>query len=312
MVTVSAPSDTLTGLVFNIQRCSVHDGPGVRTTVFLKGCPLSCTWCHNPEGIDSAPVLMINADRCLACGGCAEVCPVADGGAAPAGQPWNRDACTGCGACVEACPADAREMAGRELEVTELVDELERDRVFFEESGGGITFSGGEPLSQPEFLKACLHECRKRGLHTVVDTCGLAPREHLLEVAELTDLILYDIKHMDPVQHRRNTGVDNRLILDNLRALSTTEVTVSIRMPLIAGVNDGVADIEAVGGFIASLPHPRPIHLLPHHGLVNGKLVRLEMDDAHEPFRAPDSEVSSAIVERLQSHGLEVTVGGRA
>jgi pyruvate formate lyase activating enzyme len=203
-------------------------------------------------------------------------------------------------------------MAGREFGVTELVDKLERDRVFFEESGGGVTFSGGEPLSQPEFLKACLHECRKRGLHVAVDTCGLAPRENLLEVAELADLVLYDIKHMDPVQHHRNTGADNRLILENLRALSECEVEITIRVPLIAGVNDGVADIEAVGGFIASLPHPRPIHLLSHHGLASGKLVRLEMADAHEPFRAPDPEVSSAIVERLQSHGLEVTVGGRA
>jgi len=311
MATVSAPSDTLTGLVFNIQRCSVHDGPGVRTTVFLKGCPLSCTWCHNPEGIDSAPVLMVNADRCLSCGGCVEACPVADGGAAPAGQPWDRDACTRCGACVEACPADARELVGREFEVTELVDVLERDRVFFEESGGGVTFSGGEPLSQPEFLNACLQECRKRGLHTAIDTCGLAPRENLLEVAELTDLVLYDIKHIDPEQHRRNTGVDNRLILDNLRALSTKGVKVFIRMPLIAGVNDGAADIEAVGTFVASLSNPRSIHLLPFHGLADGKLVRLEQVDAQKQFGAPASETLDEIADRLQHFDLDVTVGGR-
>ena len=206
-----------TGLVFNLQRCSIHDGPGIRTTVFFKGCPLRCTWW---------------------------VCPIEEGGAAPAGVPWNRELCIGCGSCVDACPADARELAGREYEAGELVDTLERDRVFFDASGGGVTFSGGEPLAQPEFLAACLRECRRRGLHTAVDTCGLAPRETLLEIARLADLVLYDLKHMDSDRHLEETGVGNRAILDNLRALNESDANLWIRIPLIPGIMRSVSTMS--------------------------------------------------------------------
>ena len=307
---VSAETAAEKGRVFNIQRCSVHDGPGIRTTVFLKGCPLSCSWCHNPEGIDEAPVLMINADRCLACGACSEACPVEKGGAAPAGQLWDRGACTLCGSCVEACPADARELAGRDWSVDELVDELERDRVFFDTSGGGVTFSGGEPLAQAGFLSDCLRECRRRGLHTTVDTCGLAPRETLLEVAQRADLVLYDLKHMDPVRHRSETGADNRLILDNMRALSESDVDVWIRVPLIPGFNDDAANIEATGAFLESLPRRHRVFVLPYHGIANGKRSRLEETTAASGLQSPGVETLGAVAEAFAKHDLEVTVGG--
>jgi pyruvate formate lyase activating enzyme len=310
MIADSAVPDGASGRIFNLQRCSVHDGPGIRTTVFLKGCPLSCAWCHNPEGIDEAPDLMLSADRCLSCGACTRVCPVGEGGAAPVGETWDRSLCTRCGSCVEACPADARELVGRHCEIDELVDELERDRVFFEASGGGVTFSGGEPLAQSEFLKKCLIECRRRGLHTAVDTCGLAPRAILLEVAEVADLVLYDLKHMDPDRHRTETGADNRIILDNLRALSETGAELWIRVPLIPGFNDDCGNLEATGAFLERLSRRHRVFVLPYHGIANGKRSRLEDVGKRADVAPPEAEAVSAAAEILARHDLEVSVGG--
>jgi pyruvate formate lyase activating enzyme len=307
---VSAESALVTGRIFNVQRCSVHDGPGIRTTVFLKGCPLSCSWCHNPEGIDEAPILMISADRCLGCRGCEEVCPIEEGGAAPAGEPWNRDACTRCGSCVDACPSDARELAGREVGIGELVDILERDRIFFDSSGGGVTFSGGEPLAQPEFLIECLRECRRRGLHTAIDTCGLAPRGNLLQVAELADLVLYDLKHMDTVRHRSETGVENRIILDNLRALSERDVEIWVRIPLIPGFNEDPENIEETGTFLNQLPRRHRVYVLPYHEFANGKRARLEEPGGRAGGRSLDQALPGTVAEQLAKHDLEVIVGG--
>jgi pyruvate formate lyase activating enzyme len=309
---VSAESVGVAGRIFNIQRCSVHDGPGIRTTAFLKGCPLSCTWCHNPEGIDEAPVLMISADRCLGCRECVEACPVEEGGAEPAGEAWDRDACTRCGSCVDACPADARELAGRDFSVGELVDILERDQVFFESSGGGVTFSGGEPLAQPEFLIDCLQECRRRGLLTAVDTCGVAPQESLLQVADLADLVLYDLKHMDPARHRTETGADNRLILDNLRALSHSEVDIWVRIPLIPGFNDDSANIEDIGAFLDELSRRHRIYVLPYHELADGKRARMEKPGGRTGVHSPNTEMLDAVAEKLARHDLEVIIGGTA
>ena len=299
-----------TGLVFNVQRCSVHDGPGIRTTVFLKGCPLSCTWCHNPEGIDGAPVFMISADRCLSCGSCTEACPVGEGGAAPVGEPWDRASCTRCGSCVEACPTDARELAGREYEVTELVDVLEQDRVFFDSSGGGVTFSGGEPLDQAGFLTDCLRECRRRGLHTAVDTCGLAPRDTLLGVAAFTDLVLFDLKHMDPDRHRDETGAGNRIILENLRALSEGGTEVWIRIPLIPGFNDDQENIDATGAFLEELPRRHRVYLLPFHNIAEGKITRLEEEASRPDIQPPDAAALGNFAQQLMQRDLEVEVGG--
>ena len=309
-VTVSAISTGTTGRVFNIQRCSIHDGPGIRTTVFLKGCPLSCSWCHNPEGIDDAPELMIKPDRCLRCGACSLACPVDEGGAVPVGESWNRDRCTRCGSCADVCPASARELAGRGLAVDELVDIVERDRVFYEVSGGGVTFSGGEPLAQEDFLADCLLECRRRGLATAIDTCGLVPRKTLLDIAALTDLVLFDLKHMDSVRHRSETGADNRVILDNLRALSESGAEVWIRIPVIPGFNDDIENIESTGAFLAALPRKHRIFLLPYHGIADGKRSRLEEQPAASGRRAPDDEALRAISESLEQHDLEVIIGG--
>jgi pyruvate formate lyase activating enzyme len=306
---ISVDSTASRGRVFNIQRCSVHDGPGVRTTVFLKGCPLSCTWCHNPEGIEKMPILMIRQDRCLGCRACEEVCPLPENGAAPAGEPWNHEACIRCGSCVEACPSDARQLVGREFEVVELVDNVERDRVFFDASGGGVTFSGGEPLAQAEFLIECLRECRRRGLRTAVDTCGFAPQEVVLEVAELSDLLLYDLKHMDSGRHRAETGASNGVILENLRALSETGVEIWVRVPVIPGFNDDRGNIERTAVFLGQLPKRYRVWVLPYHGI--GEAKRLRMHEAERPASVspPDTEALAAVAEVFAIHHLEVSVG---
>lgn len=310
VIAESAVSDDLMGRIFNIQRCSVHDGPGIRTSVFLKGCPLSCTWCHNPEGIEEAPDLMLSADRCLSCGTCSEVCPIGESGATPVGVPWDRSLCIRCGACVEACPAGARELAGYDIRVCDLIDELERDRIFFARSGGGVTFSGGEPLAQPRFLAACLSECRLRNLHTAVDTCGLAPRRILLEIAGLADLVLFDLKHMDPARHRAETGSDNRLILENLRALSGRDTEIWIRLPLVPGFNDDSKNIEATAEFLESLPRRHRAFVLPYHGIANGKRTRLEDAENRTYVPTPDTAALGSVTEIFARHDLDVTVGG--
>ena len=307
---VSEPEVGVEGLVFNLQRCSIHDGPGIRTTVFLKGCPLSCAWCHNPEGIDQRPELMLNADRCLTCGACIDACPVAEGGAGPVSGSWDGTACLRCGSCVEVCPAEARELAGRSYGVDELADLVERDRPFFESSGGGVTFSGGEPLGQPRFLTACLQACRERGLRTAVDTCGLAPREQMLEVARLTDLVLFDLKHVDSDIHLNYTGADNRLILDNLKSLSAGETEIWVRVPLIPGVNDEAAHLDAIGLFLAALPRRHRVFLLPYHPIAESKTARLGGTRTFTPYVAPDAEALGAARSRLQVFGLDVVTGG--
>lgn len=298
------------GRLFNLQRCSVHDGPGIRTTVFFKGCPLSCAWCHNPEGIAEVPELMLHAERCLSCGACSDVCSMAEDRAFPVGSSWNPPACLACGSCVEVCPAEARELVGRKYDVRGLVDFVERDRPFFESSGGGVTFSGGEPLLQPNFLKACLRECGERRLHTAVDTCGLAPRDVMLEVAGLADLILFDLKHMDSEAHRRHTGVGNRQILENLCLLSATGTEVWVRVPLIPGVNDDSVNLERLGVFLTSLPRRHRVFLLPYHAIAAGKTSRLGRSAAFSSFAVPEDEKLRAAEERLEAFGLDVDVGG--
>lgn len=307
---VSVPKAGSRGRVFNIQRCSVHDGPGIRTTVFLKGCPLSCGWCHNPEGIDADPELILHAERCLSCGACAKVCPAAVDGATAAGSGPSLSACTRCFSCVDACPAEARELAGRTRDVREIVDLVERDRPFFEASGGGVTFSGGEPLSQPGFLGACLRACRERGLHTAVDTCGLAPRQVILDVAGLADLVLYDLKHMDPEHHRCHTGVDNGLILENLRILSASDREIWVRVPLIPGVNDDPDHVEELGHFLASLARRHRVFLLPYHGIAEGKTAGLGGTAAFNSFAAPENVHLETARDLLRTFDLDVAIGG--
>jgi pyruvate formate lyase activating enzyme len=293
----------VTGRVFNVQRYSLHDGPGIRTTVFLKGCPARCFWCHNPESQSFAPEVLVVETRCLSCGTCATVCPH---GAPPPGSGL----CTACGACVEACPAGARQLAGRETTVGAVMDEVLRDRVFYEESGGGVTFSGGEPLAQPEFLTALLTAGRAAGLHTAVDTCGFAARERLLDLAPLVDLFLFDVKLVDDGRHRELTGLPVAPILGNLRALAAIHANIWIRIPVVPGYTDHEADVASAASLVAGLPGVHRISLLPYHRTGAAKARRLGRDGPPDTLHPPPAERLEALAALFRQRGLAVEIGG--
>jgi len=306
-----ASSTSRRGLIFNIMRFSLHDGPGIRTTVFLKGCPLTCWWCHNPEGRSAKPELMFFENRCDLCGDCLKVCPnraiVQDNGSIR-----TTEACSGSGACVEACAAGARELVGRSVTAAELIEEIEKDRLFWEESGGGVTFSGGEPLFQPLFLEALLEGCRARRIHTVVDTCGYARARLLLRLAPKVDLFLFDLKLIDPAKHRIHTGRGNELILANLRVLAETGCNVIVRYPVIPGVN---ADEENVSQTIQILKTLglRSVDLLPFHQTGAEKYRRLRL--APRIIEGAAGAVTLAVehmASRFRGQGFEVRIGGQA
>jgi pyruvate formate lyase activating enzyme len=294
---------SVTGRVFNVQRYSLHDGPGIRTTVFLKGCPARCLWCHNPESQSFAPEVLVVETRCLSCGTCATVCPH---GAPPPGSGL----CTACGACVEACPAGARQLAGREMTVGAVMDDVLRDRVFYEESGGGVTFSGGEPLAQPEFLTALLTACRAAGLHTAVDTCGFSARERLLTLAPLVDLFLFDVKLVDDKRHRDLTGLPAAPILGNLSALAAIHANIWIRIPVVPGHTDDEEDLVATASLVAELPGVRRISLLPYPRTGVPKARRLGRDDSLAALHSPPAERLEALAALFRERGLAVQIGG--
>jgi pyruvate formate lyase activating enzyme len=291
---MSAP----TGLLFNVQRYSVQDGPGLRTTVFLKGCPLACAWCHNPESQAPGPELMTLEGRCLACGTCAQACP-------------DPGACSHCGACVAACPTGARQWLGRQVTVPELVTELLRDRMFFDQSGGGVTFSGGEPLLQPAFVTEALTVLRGRGVHTALDTCGWAPIATLLAVARQADLVLYDLKLMDDDRHRAATGIGNAPILANLAALGREHGQIRIRVPIIPGLNDDPDNLVATARFAAGVGGVTGVDLLPYHATGAAKFRRLGKDYTLEQVLPPTPERMAEAAAWFRAEGLTVALGGR-
>jgi pyruvate formate lyase activating enzyme len=278
-----------TGLIFDVQRFCTHDGPGIRTTVFLKGCPLRCAWCHNPESQRRYPELLYGRSLCIDCDSCAHVCPTGEGREKllPGGD---RDGCDDCLRCFEVCPSGAIELAGQERSVGEVLATVLKDSVFYEESGGGLTLSGGEPLAQFPFSHALLRAARAAGIHTTVETCGYGPMEFFEDVAPFVDLFLWDIKETDPDLHRQWTGVSNDRILANLHRVAALGRPIRLRCVLVAGVNDRRRHALAVARLADSLPTCRGIDVLPYHGCGGGKLESLGRSDAPQAFRAPDKE----------------------
>jgi pyruvate formate lyase activating enzyme len=293
----------ITGRVFNIQRYSLHDGPGIRTTVFLKGCPARCLWCHNPESQAFDPEVVVFEGRCAHCGTCETVCPE---GAPPPGSAL----CTACGVCVDACPAGARELAGRDMTVGEVLAEVVKDRIFYEQSGGGVTLSGGEPLAQLPFVTALLEGCRRESIATALDTCGFASQESLLRLVPLVDLFLFDVKLVDDERHRALTGLPSGPILDNLRALAAAHPRVWVRVPIVPGHTDSAADLTATAALLAGLPGVRRVDLLPFHRTGAAKARRLGRDYPLESLAPPAPGQLESLAGIFRERGLAVSIGG--
>jgi len=303
-------TESCPGLVLNIMRFGLHDGPGIRTTVFLKGCPLNCWWFHNPESRSRKTEVTYSAERCIRCGDCVRACPE---GALELNEQIIRNPSL-CqhdadARCVEACSTGAQEVFGRWMTVPRVMAEILKDQIFYDESGGGITVSGGEPLMQADFVEALLAECRSRGIHTVLDTCGYAEWRELDRVRRYADLILFDLKIMDPAKHEQFTGVRNDRILANLSSLAKGQSAVIVRIPVIPGVNDDEDNFAAVSGFLAPLGLQR-IDLLPYHRIAIGKYLRLGMPYRMGDVAPPAEEHLEAIAARLGRDGFHVQIGG--
>ncbi|MHA1380211.1 MAG: glycyl-radical enzyme activating protein [Candidatus Helarchaeota archaeon] len=297
------------GIIFNIQRYCIHDGPGIRTLVFFKGCPLRCIWCSNPESQNSFPEILFTKVKCIGCGKCAEVCPE-NAIIKSADKRIDRDKCTMCMKCVETCYAEALEIAGKEMTVEEAIKEVEKDRPFYEKSGGGVTVSGGEGFMQPKFLKSIFQECKNRGIDTAIETCGYANWAVLEEILEYIDLILVDIKHMDDARHEKLTGKSNKLILDNIRKMAELRKKIIIRFPLIPSYNDSEDNIRKTGEFVKELEGVNEINIIPFHRLGESKYEHLDREWLVGDIKPPSQEKLEEVKKILESYGLKVKIGG--
>ncbi|NOZ24399.1 MAG: glycyl-radical enzyme activating protein [Planctomycetes bacterium] len=297
------------GMIFDIKKFAVHDGPGIRTTLFFKGCPLSCRWCHNPESISPDPQIVFFEQKCIGCKKCFEACETGALILTEYGRKYNPRKCVLCGKCVETCYAEAQVMEGRTITVEEAVKEIEKDRPFYENSGGGATFSGGEPMMQLDFLIALAKECKSRDFHTALDTSGYARWENYLKVIDSIDLILYDMKHMDPAKHKKFTGVENKLILANARRLDKHGKTMWIRVPVVPDCNDSVENMQAAADYFRDFRHVERVELLPYHRLAESKYRRLHKHYSLEGTETPPEKRLKELAKPFEDAGLNVKIG---
>ena len=275
------------GIVTNVQRFSIHDGPGIRTTVFVKGCNLRCFWCHNPETLAPKPELQIFLERCIGCGECFKVCP--QGAHVLEGDQhlFKRELCTGCGTCADTCYAEALVLVGEVKTVDDVVEEILRDKAFYETSSGGVTISGGEPLLQRDFTYEILERCKAEGIHTAIESAVNFPWQHVASVLPVVDMIMIDIKHMDSDKHRECTGVPNERILANALKLGQQPQPMIVRTPIVPGVNDNVDDIRAISEFLLKLPNLEMYELLAFHPMAASKYDSLDIDYRARDLKTP-------------------------
>ena len=303
------------GVVFNIQRYSIHDGPGIRTLVFLKGWPLRCLWCDNPESQQRDPEVVYDEDSCIRCETCINKCPLgALSNVQTSDGNWiigiDRAICTNCGKCAESCVAEGLRMIGRYMSLSEVIREVERDRPFYKRSGGGVTLSGGEPSVQSEFATAILRECQARGIHTAIETCGYREWDALSGMLRYVNLVLYDLKHMDSKKHKLFTGVPNDLILQNAMRIARAEIPMIIRFPIIPGYTDEEGNIIATARFVAELGVVSEMHLVPYHRLGDFKYEKLGREYKLAGLQPPNESDMKRYVEIVESYGLKAQVGG--
>ncbi|NLE45847.1 MAG: glycyl-radical enzyme activating protein [Chloroflexi bacterium] len=306
-----------TGVIFNIQRFSIHDGPGIRTTVFFKGCPLRCFWCHNPEGLRLQPELHFFPDRCIGCGECVTTCPRGAHVLEQGTHVFHRDLCIACGRCADTCYTNALELTGRHMTVHEVLEEVLRDRAFYDTSGGGVTLSGGEPLLQREFAVSLLSRCKEKDLHTAVETAASCQWKELEEILPFTDLFMIDIKHMNPDRHREVTGLSNERILSNIARVLSTGIPLTVRVPVIPGINADPQTITDIARFVsetaarASSEHRNVIsttslELLPFHRMAGDKYRSLGLEYKAADLETPSSETMESLRQSASRFGMDV------
>ena len=294
------------GIVFNIQKFCIHDGDGIRTCVFLKGCPLRCIWCHNPESIDKAPTLSFNKQKCSSCGRCITVCSART--IENNCLSVDRKKCIRCGKCAEICLADANEIIGREMTSQEVVDEVIKDKMFYDMSGGGLTITGGEPSFQPDFTSELLTLAKENGISLAIETCGIGSRNFYEKAADLGTTFLFDIKCIDPVRHKELTGADNVHIMSNLDYLMNRGADIIIRLPLVPHCNDSDEDIRALSEFLTkNKGRYRYAEIMPYHTLGTGKAEKLGTDATYVNDNASDKEISRWI-SLFNSHNIDIKV----
>lgn len=300
--------DATTALVFSIQRYSIQDGPGIRTTVFLKGCPLRCEWCSNPESQNTYPEIMAREVKCQGCGTCVDTCENSAVSLKDGHVFIDRERCRRCFDCVEACPHDALEVTGEALSLEEILDEAARDALFYKNSGGGVTLSGGEPLSQPAFADEFLKRCKEKGLSTALDTCGHFRPELLETVLPNTDLVLFDLKHLDSEQHLKGTGVRNDVILENLQRIVASGLSrVWIRIPLIGGFNDSEDYLRSLARTVKEMPVEK-ISLLSYHEWGRPKYGFLGREYPVKRYRSLSEERLVELKVLMEAEGIDVTI----
>jgi len=300
------------GIIFNIQGYCIHDGPGIRTSVFLKGCPLRCFWCQNPESHSFYPELIFAEEKCSGCGKCVQVCPEKAIRMHEKVSQTNRRLCKNTGLCVAACPNEARAVIGRPATADDVFKEIAADSLFYQESGGGVTLSGGEPLAQPEFAASILKKCRDAGFHTTLDTCGHASWATVREVLRHANLVLFDFKHMNPEMHMKYTGVSNELILQNAEKIHhEMSIPMRARVTLVPGFNDSSENLETIARFITDkLSNDIPVHLLPYHRLGVAKWERLGRKNETSSIEIPGERQLMECRRIFESFGLTAVMGG--
>lgn len=294
-------------VITNIQKFSVHDGPGIRSIVFFKGCPLACQWCANPENINFNPELMCYESKCIACASCVKACPE---NAINAHLAFNREKCVNCGTCAKVCGSQARILKGKTFSNEEIREKVDKDYAFYKNSGGGITFSGGEPLLHPQFILDIAKNYRDRGLNSAIETCGYVPWKNFQMVEPWIDLFLYDLKFIDAQKHERYCKKGNKLILDNLRRLCKNSQVV-VRMPIIPGINDTESDLDLAGAFLSEIKSEiSGIHCLPYHNLGASKYDALGIEYKLSDVEMPKNEHMETVKRKLEQYDLDVQIGG--